>query len=263
MKQCGVWVYGMAIVAVAAVAIAVPAAQAPAAATPPAVDEIVKGNLAARGGAEKLRAVNTVKSIGKVKSQRGETAVSSWTKRPNMIRREQVNEGQTFVMGFDGTTVWAINPLMSQRAREITGPQAEMTRQDADDFDTILLDYKAKGHTVELVGTETVQGTRQHRLRVTKRGGAIQDIFIDAATMLESKIVMQMDQGGRKAIVTLEFSNYKDVDGIKVPFHIKQSLNGQVMTEVTYDRVEFNEPMPDNLFEIPKAGSGQELGARS
>jgi outer membrane lipoprotein-sorting protein len=237
----------LAAVAIVTIATALPHTQSLA------VDEIVARNLAAKGGAEKLRAVTSVKSVGTVRNPRGETPVSSWAKRPNMIRREQVTEGQTFVIGFDGKTVWGINPLISARAREISGPQAEMTKQDADDFDTLLLDYKTKGHTVELVGTESLQGKSVHRLRVTKKSGAIQELYLDADTFLESKIVMQLDQGGRKAIVTMEFSNYKDVDGIKVPFHIKQSLNGQVMTEVTYGQVQFNEDMPDSLFKMPSA----------
>ena len=137
------------------------------------------------------------------------------------------------MLGFDGKTVWGINPLMSARAREITGPQAEMTRQDADDFDSLLLDYKSKGRVIELVGTEPVQGITMHRLRVTGKTGQIQEVYLNAETMLESKMVMQVEQGGRKGIVALEFSNYKTIDGITIPLHIRQTFNGQPMTEVT------------------------------
>jgi outer membrane lipoprotein-sorting protein len=157
------------------------------------------------------------------------------------------------VLGFDGKTVWGINPLMGANAREITGPQAEMTRQDADDFDSVLLDYKSKGRSVEFVGTEPVQGVTMHRLRVTGKNGQIQEVYLNAQTMLESKMVMQVEQGGRKGIVAMEFSNYKTVDGITMPLHIRQTFNGQPMTEVIYDTVEFNGQMPDDLFKMPVA----------
>ena len=224
---------------------------APSAQTP-TVDEIVARNLAAKGGVERLRAVTSVKMVGRIKMPAGEMPVTSWAKRPNLRRRENVSDGQTFVLAFDGKTVWGINPLMSPRPREITGPQADMTRQDADDFDSVLLDYKAKGRTVELIGTEAVQGITMHRLRVTTKTGAIQEIYLNADTMLEAKMVMQVEQGGRKGVVTSEFSNYKPVDGITVPFHIRQTYNGQVMAEVTYDQVEFNVATPDSLFTMPK-----------
>ena len=164
----------------------------------PTVDDIVAKNLAAKGGVEKLRAVTSVKMTGRIKGPGGEMPVVSYAKRPNMRRRENMNDGQTFILAFDGKTVWAVNPLMSSRPREITGPQADMTRQDADDFDSVLLDYKAKGRAVELVGTEAVQGITMHRLRVTTKTGAIQEIYINAETMLESKMVMQIEQAGRK-----------------------------------------------------------------
>jgi len=218
----------------------------------PTIEDIVAKNLAAKGGVEKLRAVTSVKMIGRFKGPAGEVPVTSWAKRPNLRRLERVTDGQIFVVGFDGNTVWGINPLMSPRAREITGPQADMTRQDANDFDTLLLDYKAKGRTVELVGTEAVQGITMHRLRVTSKNGTIQEIYINAETGLEAKIVMQMEQGARKGVVTSEFYNYKEVDGVTVPFNIRQTFNGQVMAEVTYDQVHFDVLMADTLFTMPK-----------
>jgi outer membrane lipoprotein-sorting protein len=215
------------------------------------VDGIVAGNLAAKGGADKLRALTSVKMSGRVKGPAGDNPVVSWAKRPNKMRRENTSDGQTFVLGFDGMTVWAINPLLGPTAREITGPQADKTRQDAGDFDTPLLDYKARGTKVELIGTEAVQGITMHRLRVSLKNGTIQETYLNAATMLESRTVMQLEQGSRKATVTLEFSNYKEVDGITVPFHIRQLHNGQVVVEITYSEWQFNAAMPDTLFTMP------------
>ena len=60
------------------------------------------------------------------------------------------------VIAFDGSTVWMDNPMMGDGPQQITGPQADMAKGDAD-FDSILLDYKAKGHAIELVGTEPDQ----------------------------------------------------------------------------------------------------------
>jgi outer membrane lipoprotein-sorting protein len=218
----------------------------------PTVDEIVARSLAAKGGEERLRAVTSVKMTGRVKGPTGDMPITSWAKRPNKMRRENITDGQTFVLGFDGITVWRINPLVSTVPQEITGPQADRTRQDAGDFDTPLLDYKVRGSTVELVGTEAVQGITMHRLKLTSKNRAIQEVYLNAETYLESRTVMQVEQGNRKATVALEFSNYKTVDGITVPFHVRQLHNGQVVVEITYDSYEFNAPMADTLFARPK-----------
>ena len=225
-------------IALSAVLVATAAAQA-------TVDDVVAKNLAAKGGIEKLRAITTVKMTGSLKSPSGVTAITTWAKRPSFMRRDNVNDGQTFVTAFDGKTLWQINPLISPRPRDIPAPP------EAEDFDSLLLDYKEKGRTVELVATEPVQGINMHRLRVTEKSGQIRDIYINAETMLESKAVVQVEQGARKAIVTTEFSNYKTIDGISVPMHVRQLLNGKPLTEVTYERVEFNIPIPDSMFSKP------------
>ena len=60
-----------------------------------------------------------------------------------------------------------------------------------------------------------------------------------------------MEQGGKTIIVGTQLSNYKPVDGMMVPFTIRQSLNGQIQGEVTYDQVQFNLPLSDDLFKMP------------
>ena len=106
------------------------------------VDDIVARNLAAKGGADKLKAVQTMRLTGTI-SARGMTApftISS--KRPNLARQETEIQGMPMVRGFDGTTPWMMS---SGQVREITGPEAQATRDQAD-FDSPLVDFRAKLH---------------------------------------------------------------------------------------------------------------------
>jgi outer membrane lipoprotein-sorting protein len=225
-------------------------AVAPTVAQTPSVDDIVAKYLAARGGADKLRAVQTVKMTGKISGQPGEVEILSWAKRPNMMRRESKMKGQTLIVASDGQTVWAVNPL-SPTPREVSGPQAAAAKLEASEFDPVLLDSKDKGHTVELVGKEPVDGIATYHLRVTKKNGPTQEIYLNADTLLESKMTMSIDQGARKGIASIDFSNFKAVDGIMVPFKIRQSFEGQAVAEVTYDSIQFNAPVDDALFRLP------------
>ena len=211
-------------------------------------DEIIAKNLAAKGGAEKLRAVTSVRTTGHAKSARGTATLTMWTKRPSSMRQEVVTEGRTTVTGFDGTTLWAINPMLGPQAREVKGPAADRAREEASDFDSALLDYKDKGHTVEVVSAAA--GAPFH-LRVTKKNGKLQDIYLNATTYLEEKVTSEVEQGLRKAIVTTELSNYKQVDGMMVPFTIRQIVNGKIEGEIIYERVQFNLPLSDDLFKMP------------
>jgi outer membrane lipoprotein-sorting protein len=220
--------------------------------TSASVDDIVQKYLAAKGGADKLRAVMSVKTVGRVKGPGGEVAITSWAKRPNMMRRETTRQGQTAIVGVDGKTVWALNPLRSPQALEITGPQADAALQDASDFDSLLLDYKEKGYALELVGTDKSAGVATYHLKITRSSGRPQDLYLNADTMLESRMTTEVEQGGRKGVASIEFSNYKPVEGIMVPFTIRQSFDGQLIGEVMYDTIQFNVPVDDGLFRMPK-----------
>ena len=63
---------------------------------------------------------------------------------------------------------------------------------------------------------------------------------------------MPIERGGIKGEVAVDFANYKQVDGITVPFSIRQSFGGQPVAEVTVEKLEFNVPLEDSFFKMPK-----------
>jgi outer membrane lipoprotein-sorting protein len=215
-------------------------------------EEIVAKNLKAKGGVEKLKAMNSVKITGKISAQGMEFPMTTWARRPNLIRREMTIQDKRVVSAFDGTTVWGINPMMtgSDDPQEMTGPMAQMTKDDAD-FDGVLVDYKEKGHKVELVGTETLDGKKVHHLKITKKNGQVQHYYIDADSGLEVRTVGSVQMGPTTTEVTTDLANYQVVDGLSVPFSMKQSANGAVVAEVKIDKVEFNLPIDDTMFKMP------------
>jgi len=214
-------------------------------------DEIIAKSLAAKGGVQKLRAVESVKTTGRIKTPRGDLPVTNWTKRPNLKRQEMTIEGATQVVAYDGTTLWGVNPKMGATPQVITGAMAERNRADADDFDSVLLDYKEKGTTIELVPAAAGTKSGPH-LRVTRKNGSIQDVFLNPDTFLEERIATTVEQGGQKVVIATELLDYKSVDGVMVPFRIRQVVDGKPQGEVTYTQVQFNLPIGDELFKMPK-----------
>jgi outer membrane lipoprotein-sorting protein len=231
------------------------------------VDEIVAKNLEARGGVERLKALESAKITGDVVQQGVKVHLVTWAKRPNLMRREMegpaaapgspgaanvpASNGKVKVtVGFDGDTVWILNPFVNSEPQQITGPQAEVAKQDAD-FDSILLDYKAKGHKIELVGTEQIDSKPAYHLKITKKNGLVQDYYLDAATGLERRTNSTIEQGGNKMVITTDLSDYRKVDGLTMPFKMEQSVNGQPIAQVTISSWEVNVPMDDSLFKMP------------
>jgi outer membrane lipoprotein-sorting protein len=212
------------------------------------VDELVSKNLAAKGGVDKLKGVQTMKLTGTISAGGMNAPFTISSKRPNLARQETELQGTAMVRAFDGTTPWM---SMGGQTREITGPEAQATREQAD-FDSPLVDYAAKGNRIELVGPDTVDGAKVFHLKVTTKSGQIQQYFLDAETGLERETSVTLNQNGQDITVDSLLSDYREVSGLKIPFKIKQTVNGTPVTELTIEKAEFNVPLDDSVFKMPK-----------
>jgi len=211
------------------------------------VDDLIAKNLRAKGGLEKLRAVQTSKQISHMTVQGMDGTLTMYGRRPNLTRQEISVSGQVIINAFDGTTPWLINPLTGSSAPIIiSGPQADAIR-DQSDFDGPLVDYRTKGYTIELVGLETMNGKKVQHLKLTGKNKPVQHCYLDNDTGLEAKIVTESPAGQLEQ----ELSDYRDVDGLKVPFSIRTLSNGAVMGQITVDKVELNPTLDDSLFKMP------------
>jgi outer membrane lipoprotein-sorting protein len=231
---------------VAAVAVAMLACGRTASAQ--TVDEVIARNTEAKGGLAKMRSIQTMRQARRLSLQGMEAPVVVYAKRPNMVRQEIQTGGRLVVMAFDGSTPWMVNPNTgTPGAIALMGPQADAMRQDSD-FDGPLLDYRSKGTTVELVGTETLGTKKAFHLKLTARTGVVQHYYLDTETALEVKLVTESDN----TTVEQELSDYRDVDGVKVPFLIRTMVNGVLQAEMKVEKVEFNLKIDDAMFRMPK-----------
>jgi outer membrane lipoprotein-sorting protein len=237
-----------------AAGIAVALCLSPVATSAQTLEDIIAANLKSKGGLDTIKSTQTVRMAGAVvtRDPAGKEMSGTMTmvaKRPNLMRRDATVGGQRFINAFDGTSLWmAVGKTPPQEA---PGPQAAYARQDAE-FDSVFVDYKAKGHKIDLVGKDTVGGKPVYHLRVTKKGGPPQDFYLDTDTGLEKKISMSLQSPGGPAVTNVtEFSDYRSVDGRLVPFLTRQLQNGIVTATITLNTVEFNVPVEDSFFAMP------------
>src|SRR6266851_1575950 len=76
-----------------------------------------------------------------------------------------------------------------------TGDDLKGIQEEAD-TDGPLLDYKAKGNKVELVGKEKVNGKDAYHLKVTLATGTVRNIYLDAETFFPIKNATKVTRGG-------------------------------------------------------------------
>ena len=230
-----------------------PAAAAPAQGALPTVDEIIARNLQAKGGAEKWQAVKSVKMTGKMTAQGTEMPLTVYAMRPNFNRQEITLPAGKAIQAFDGTSAWIVNPTIGiDTPQPVPGPAAELAKNSAD-FDGALINYKAKGNAIELVGKEQLDGKDVYHLKVTVKGGPVQHYLLDAGTGIELRMSADVDlPNGQKQTLTTDMSNYKPVNGIMIPHTVTQSTGPQRLLQWTINSVEFNSVPDDSIFRMPK-----------
>jgi len=228
----------------------------PSSAPAQTVQEIVTRHIAARGGRDKLASIHTVKMTRTVASGIGTTLkVVVYKKRPNLVRVEQgpAQAGPTMTpRGINADAVWD----MVQGKAVPRQPQLAVESRDVDgDFDGLLVDWQEKGHTVVLRGRETLPGGETYTLTVTLKSGLVRTIYLDAKTYLDRRHTGVLNlPNGRRFDITIDFDNWRDVEGVKFPFDIMEERTGKepVVTLVTYtDKIEINVPMDDGRFAAP------------
>jgi hypothetical protein len=149
---------------------------------------------------------------------------------------------------FDGSSGYALDTL--QGNREITGNQLDNLRNSS--FPHPFLNYKELGIAARASGKEKVGEREAHVLVFEPTSGSAVRQYIDTETYLPIKMVMSVEipQLGREVEQTTEFLDFREVDGIKIPFRLMSSSSVQSFT-ITLDKVEHNVQVDQTLFSKP------------
>ncbi len=215
-------------------------------------DELVSKNIQAKGGLEKIKAIKTLRITGSSVTGGTPIVIVDEYMRPNMIRESFSIAGMTAVQAYDGTSGWQISPFGGRKDPEFLGEDDMRDLQLNSDFEGPLVDYKAKGNTVEFLGHDTVDGDDALRLKVTLKNGDIVYYYLDPDTYLEiRKETQEFIRGAVKETFT-DLGSYSPVAGVMFPYSITSgSKNNPDGFTVTVDKVEVNLPIPSSDFAVP------------
>ena len=224
------------------------------------VEEILAKNVEARGGMSKLQAIQSLRVTGKAVFGFGDSAIEAgWgmlQKRPAMFRTEITLQGLTGVDAYDGREGWSLEPFQGRRdAQKSSADDAKNLAQQAD-IDGPLLNWREKGHRVEYLGTEDVDGTPAHKLRVSLKDGDTKYVYLDPDYFLEIRIVTISRVRGAERTTEMDLGSYEQVQGVWIPFSIEAGAQGQSRSaRFTVERAEVNVPVDDGLFRFPPSGT--------
>jgi hypothetical protein len=222
------------------------------------VDTLVAKNTEAKGGAQALAAVTSLKLQGKMVVNDGklELGYIVMKKRPNEVREETTLQGMTRIDAFDGTQGWKISPFQGRKDPEkVSADDAKELLEDAE-IDGPLINWKEKGSTVEYLGTEDVDGTMAHKLRVVRKNGDINYVYLDPDHFLEIRVITQRDKNGAKVETETDIGDYEKINGVYFPFSVEGGEKGSTdKQKVVFEKAEANTPIDDSIFKFPATAS--------
>ena len=131
------------------------------------VDEIIDNYFENTGGVENWEKIEGVKMNAKVNQGGMEIPIEIVQLKSGKMMTTINFQGQSIKQGvFDGEVLWSTN-FMTQKAEKSDEESTNMVKNEMNQFPDPFLNYKEKGFTAELVGTETVDGSETFKIKLT------------------------------------------------------------------------------------------------
>src|ERR1051325_752163 len=224
------------------------------------LEEILAKNLAARGGEARLKEIKTLKMTGRLifggDGFGFEAAWGQLQKRgsagADLMRNEVTVQGLTQMQAYDGREGWSIQPFQGRLdAEKASDDDARGFAQQAE-IDGPLIDWRAKGHRIEYLGVEDTDGTPAIKLRVTRKDGDLQYVYLDPDSYLEIRITTVNKVRGAERISEADLGGYEQVNGVWFPFAIEAGAKGAPRSaRIIVDRAEANGAVDEAWFKLP------------
>jgi len=221
------------------------------------VEQIVEKNLAARGGLEAWRKVQTMVWMGHMELPGGPAPQVPFVlgqKRPNKTRFEVNSMGQKTLRIFDGRRGWKVHAGTDGRPElQAFTPQEVQFALGEVVIDGLLFDYGSKQVAVELDGTDFVEGRKAYRLIVRTASGQRHNVWVDAQSFLDVKYDRtSYDAAGVARTVTVLNRDFRPVEGLQIPFTIETGgASGKGSEKMVIEKVSLNPALDDRMFARP------------
>jgi len=217
------------------------------------VDDLIAKNAAARGGLDKIQAIKSLKMQGRLRfGGNFDLDFVQYQKAPDSTRSEASVQGLTQVRAWDGKEAWSISPFGGRKdPQRISAEDAKSIADDAS-ISGPLIDYKAKGSTIDYLGTEDVDGTDAHKLKVTLKNGDVEYVYLDPYHFLEIRTITQRNVRGTQVESTTDYGDYEEVAGVFFPFSWSTESKGDGnRSQTTIEHAEANVAIDESLFAFP------------
>jgi hypothetical protein len=218
----------------------------------PSAKQILKKYLTATGGRKAWEKIHSRVSQGNVvvPSMNLIGTAEMFEQAPDRALVKIVLAGSTYLEGFDGKVAWSSDP--KDGVHQQSGAQVSETQRESD-F-RFPLDFRRLYPKISRPTAATIDGRSVYELDgVPVQGGQADRAYFDAETGFLVRIVTQHhnDDGSTEPFEE-DFSDYRAVDGIKIPFTLHQR-GSHVDFTIQIKNIQQNVPVDDTRFSKPVA----------
>lgn len=226
------------------------AAPAASAAATPSSDQILDKYVNAIGGQAAWQKLNSRVSKGTIDipAMGVSGTVEIHEKAPDSMIAVVNVAGSVFERGFDGTVGWSDDPMNGQRT--LSGAELEDSKRQADFYHQ--LDIRKHYSKLVVTGTEKVGDHDAYVIEATSASGDVDKMYFDTQSGLLVRAVTNIHSAQGPTVVEAELTDYRDVDGIKLPYSVHQQT-AQSSYTITFTEVHHNVPLADSQFAKPAA----------
>jgi hypothetical protein len=215
----------------------------------PALDQILDKYVETLGGKAALEKITSRQISGsfEIPAMGAKGTVKGLSKVPDKTSMTlDIPDFGVVRMGFDGTVAWGDDPMGG--LREITGDELAATKRDADFHRDVHL--KTLFPTMTVKSREKVGEKEAYVIEAIPKDGKAEKLFFDVKSgLLVRHDAERQDQQGI-SMVELYFEDYREIDGIKIPFTIRR-VTPAIAVVIKLDEVKQNVEIEDSTFSKP------------
>lgn len=208
----------------------------------------IKEIITAYGGEKALAGIKTVYTKGSIQTfMRNEKGISTrYFKRPRKLRAELFYPHNSETRIVNGSKGWRGSDTVP--LREVQGPPYLAMVYQFKYLD-LPFGFLDKGYRITHMGRETMNGSPVEVIQLNDDEGPPMRVYVDSATHLITRVVGTFGVGKESAELSAEFSDYRDVQGIKIPYKVVNYSGSNLIAETVVVEVQINKEMPDLLFQ--------------
>ena len=216
--------------------------------------KVLTSSIKALGGLEKIKEIKNISIVKETKliTPQGEFKIPNKEiiVYPDKIRSEANMPFGKIIVVVDGEKGWMKGP---QGIQDLPESQLKDQKEGIKrDTIWILKNIEKEKLRIQALEPEEIEGKKVNIvLIVDKEGNSIKFAFDP-----ENGLILRKSYQGKTmmgpAKIDEFYSDYREVSGIKIPFHIVINANGKKFAEEEIKEVKINSEIPESLFEKPK-----------